>query len=169
MTRFLLAAAVGTCLLSGCPDGGIGFSGTVIAPPEVQQLFSAEAPGQLIVIAALPSPYNDLSDSEDVFCVPAAGDRRINVHRKAAGCAAALTAQVTAYAIPRTTEQIDCSGVGSVRAQQPYGGDYPWAPADAVAVGSVDAPLALSGSSDCPDGNITFTVTLAPQAATSAK
>jgi len=168
MRRIFVAAALAIIPLAGCNPETVGFDGTVIAPLEVQRLFSAEAPGQLMVVATLRSPYNDLGDRQTVFCMPTDEPRPIHVSTRQVGCAEALTAQVAAYAIPRTTEQVDCSGPGTVL-QRPYYGEYPYALDDAVAVGNVEAPLVLtSGAADCRSGNISFTITLAPRAATGA-
>ena len=168
MRRFFVAAVLTIIPLAGCNPEIIGFDGTVVAPLEVQRLFSAEAPGQLMVVATLPSPYNELSDRQSAFCMPTDGERRVHVHTGAVGCAEALPAQVAAYVIPRTAEQVDCSGEGTAL-QRPYYGEYPYALDDAVAVGNVEAPLVLTtGSADCRSGNITFTITLAPRAAAGA-
>ncbi len=168
MKRFFVAAALAVFPLAGCTPEIVGFDGTVIAPLEVQRLFSAESPGQLMVVATLPSPHSELSDRQTAFCMPTDGDRPIHVSTGAVGCAEALTAQVAAYAIPRTTEQVDCSGAGTVL-QRPYYGEYPYSLDDAVAVGNVEAPLVLTtGASDCRGGNISFTITLARRAATGA-
>jgi hypothetical protein len=166
MRRFFVAAVLATIPLAGCDPDIVGFDGTVIAPLEVQRLFSAEAPGQLMVVATLPS-HGELADRHAAFCMPTDGERRINVHTGEVGCAEALTAQVAAYAIPRAAEQVDCSGEGTARVR-PYYGEYPYSLDDAVAVGNVDAPLVLTGSDGCRGGNIAFTITLAPRAATGA-
>jgi hypothetical protein len=92
--------------------------------------------------------------------MPVDGDRRISVRADMFGCAKAGIAQVSAYAVPRTTAEVDCRGAGSVRAQN-GNGPNDFSPDDAVAGATVEAALTTSGVGGCQDGSITFTVTLA--------
>jgi hypothetical protein len=137
--------------------------GTVIAPVEVQQLFSPEAPGQLFVVATVPS-LGDLRDSQSVFCAPLSDSRRISARDFRFWCAETVPVQVSAFAVPRSSAQIDCTGAGAVRPpQQPTYGPETFDPAAAVATASQEASVDVIGSAGCSDGRIAFTLTLAPR------
>ena len=159
MTKRLLLAAV-SILFTAC-EHGIDMEGTVIAPPEVQQLFSAETPGQLFVVATLRAAPSELSDSDTVFCMPAGQERRIPVKAFGFGCAEAEATQVSAFVVPRTTERIDCSGAGSLRPQKLVTAPDSFDRDAALATGTVETMVHADGGS-CSDGHITFTLTLAP-------
>ena len=153
---------MGAALLTlvGC-EHGVDVEGTVIAPVAVQQLFSTEAPGQLFVVATVPT-LNEIRDVRSVFCLPATTDRRIVVNSSDFGCAPVGMARVSAYAMPRTTAQIDCSGPGAVRPQpNTFGGPERFDPADALATATVEVPVTGGGGSTCADGRVNFTLTLA--------
>ena len=160
ISRLLVMAALVAAPLSGC-EHGTDIEGTVIVPIEVQQRFSAEAPGQLLVVATLPSPQGELRDEDTVFCMPENGERRITARASNFGCAEAGLTRVSAYAVPRAAADIDCSGAGSVRSQHAYAPNDPLDPDGAVAFGSVEVPLTTSGIGGCQDGHIAFTITLA--------
>lgn len=159
--RLLLGAAL--ALLSAC-EHGIDMKGTVVAPPEVQQLFSTSAPGQLFVIAKLPPSSSELRDDGSVFCLPAATERRIPVNGLQLACATAGEVQVSAFAVPRTTDQIDCSGAGRVRAPSVAFSPDSFDPSDALASASGTATVRLDGGGSCRDGSFDFTLTLIPKA-----
>jgi len=159
--RLLLGATL--ALLSAC-EHGIDMHGTVVAPPEVQQLFSASAPGQLFVIAKLPPSSSELRDDGSVFCLPAAIERRIPVNGLELGCATAGEVQVSAFAVPRTADQIDCSGAGRVRAPSSAFSPDRFAPDAALASASGTATVKLDGGGSCSDGSFDFTLTLTPKA-----
>jgi hypothetical protein len=158
MTKHLLMGAA-LLTLVGC-EHGVDLEGTVIAPVAVQQLFSTEAPGQLFVVATVPT-LNEIRDVRSVFCVPATEDRHIAVSGFDFGCAPAGVAQVSAYAVPRTTAQIDCSGSGAVRPQPNTFGPEAFDPAEALATATVEVPVTGGGDGSCADGRINFTLTLA--------
>jgi hypothetical protein len=148
---FPLAAAL---LLAAC-EHGTDFEGTIIAPVDVQQLFSAEAPGQLIVVATL-ADHAELRDDQSVFCAPATGERRISARAFSFGCAPDAMAHVAAFALPRTAGEVDCSGAGVVRGRPRFDA------AAAVAGASADVPVSRGGGGGCEDGHFVFTMTLAP-------
>src|SRR5262249_41420935 len=92
--RHLLAVAA--ILLTGC-EAGIGVEGTAVAPPEVQQLFAAESPGQVFVVAKLPKEPHELrGDETPMLCMAVDKERRFTVTGFAFACAEA--AQVTVEA-----------------------------------------------------------------------
>jgi hypothetical protein len=139
-------------------EHGVDLDGTVTAPVEVQQLFSASAPGQLFVVTTVPN-LGEIRDDRSVFCVPQDQDRRIHVKALRIGCAPAGTVTVSAYALPRTTDRIDCVGMEPIPMQGVFGPEA-FDPADAVASGSVEAPIRGGGDSGCNDGTIAFSITL---------
>ena len=106
MTKRLLLATV--LLGAAACEHGVDLEGTVTVPVEVQELFSADAPGQLVVVATVPT-VGELRDDRSVFCVPQDQDRRVQVKTFDFGCAPAGTVTVSAYALPRTTDRIDCA------------------------------------------------------------
>lgn len=151
-----LLAAMGGLLLSAC-EHGTDFRGTVVAPVSVQQLFSAEQPGQLLVVATLPDDTG-LSDDESVFCMPSQQERRIDARAFSFGCAPAGTVRVSAFAVRRSAAQVDCGGPGRLLERQALNRE------DALASGSVDVPMSRSGVGACQDGHIAFDITLEPVA-----
>ena len=158
MTKRLLLATV--LLGAAACEHGVDLQGTVIAPAHVQALFSADAPGQLFVVTTVPT-VGELRDERTVFCVPQQQDRRIQVKTFEFGCAPAGTVTVSAYALPRTAARIDCAGMAAIPEEGVFGREV-FDPADAVASGTVEAPIRGGGDSGCNDGVIPFTLTLAP-------
>jgi hypothetical protein len=63
--RFVLAMVV---VGAAACEHGVDLDGTVTAPVEVQQLFSASAPGQLFVVTTVPN-LGEIRDDRSVFCV----------------------------------------------------------------------------------------------------
>jgi len=155
-----LVLVVATVLSGAACEHGVDLDGTVTVPVDVQQLFSADAPGQLFVVSTVPT-VGELRDERTVFCVPQDQDRRVSVKAFDFGCAPAGTVTVSAYALPRTADRIDCAGLAPVPMQGSYGGREVFDPADAVASGSVEAPIRGGGDSGCNDGTIPFSITLA--------
>jgi hypothetical protein len=154
-----LAIALATLSLTAC-EHGTDVDGTVVAPIEVQQLFSAEHPGQLFVVATLPTGGKP-TDSRAVFCIPSPQERRIDIKASTLECAQAGVAHVSAYAVPRDPSRIDCATAAVIPAEHAYGPDT-FDPEGAVASGSADVPVTASGGG-CQDGAATFTITLAPR------
>lgn len=156
MIKGLLLAAAAIVFM-GC-EHGIDMEGTVVAPPEVQEQFSAEAPGQLFVVAKLPAEPHELrGDTTPAFCMPVGEQRSISVTGFRFACAQAAVAQVEAYVVPSTTDFINCAD-GTIKPRSASGPDT-FDPADARAVGKVDAPVQIDGGG-CADGHIRFTLTL---------
>jgi hypothetical protein len=155
MTKRLLLAMV---LLGAACEHGVDLEGTVTAPVDVQELFSADAPGQLFVVTTVPT-IGELRDDRSVFCVPQDQDRRVQVKTFDFGCAPAGTVTVSAYALPRGTDRIDCAGMAPIPMKGVLGRED-FDPADAVASGTVDAPIRGGGGSGCNDGMIAFSITL---------
>jgi len=154
-----LVLVVATVLLGAACEHGVDLDGTVTVPVDVQQLFSADAPGQLFVVSTVPT-VGELRDDRAVFCVPQDQDRRVSVKAFDFGCAPAGTVTVSAYALPRTADRIDCAGLAPVPMNGVHGREL-FDPADAVASGSVEAPIRGGGDSGCNDGTIPFSITLA--------
>src|SRR4051794_3488887 len=158
MTKgFVLVVA--TALLGAACEHGVDLDGTVTVPVDVQQLFSADAPGQLFVVTTVPT-VGELRDDRSVFCVPQEQDRRLSVKAFDFGCAPAGTVTVSAYALPRTADRIDCAGMTPVPVQGTHGGRELFDPADAVASGTVEAPIRGGDDSGCNDAVIPFSITL---------
>jgi hypothetical protein len=159
MTKRLLLATV--LLAAAACEHGVDLGGTVTVPVDVQGLFSAEAPGQLFVVTTVPT-IGELRDDRSVFCIPQDQDRRVQVKAFDFGCAPAGIVTVSAYALPRTTDRIDCAGLAPIPMQGVYGREV-FDPADAVATASIEAPIRGGGDSGCNDGSIRFALTLAPR------
>ena len=156
MTKRLLLATV--LLGTAACEHGVDLEGTVTVPVDVQELFSADAPGQLFVVTTVPE-VGEIRHEQTVFCLPQDQDRRVSVKAAQLGCAPAGTVTVFAYAIPRTTAQIDCASMTAVQRQGVYGRET-FNTADAVAVASVEAPILGGGNSGCNDGRIAFSLSL---------
>ena len=156
----LLIAVLAALPLAAC-EHGTDVEGTVVAPLEAQRLFSADSPGQLFVIAKLPT-QSEATDSTAVFCMPEAQDRRITIRAAKLECAQTGVARVSAYAVARAASRIDCRGSGAVIPEEHSYGPDTFAPEDVVASGSVDVPVTTSGGGGCEDGQVTFTINLAP-------
>ncbi len=151
---FLATVLLGT---AAC-EHGVDLEGTVTVPVDVQELFSADAPGQLFVVTTVPE-VGEIRDDQTVFCLPQDQDRRVSVKAAQLGCAPAATVTVFAYAIPRTTAQIDCASMKAVP-KDPRSGWEVYNVADAVAVASVEARILGGGEGACSDGRIEFSLTL---------
>src|SRR3954468_7645952 len=108
MTMRLLLATV--LLGAAACEHGVDLDGTVTAPVDVQELFSTDAPGQLLVVATVPT-VGEIRDDGTVFCLPQDQDRRIQVKAFDFGCAPTGIVTVSAYALPRTTAQVDCAAM----------------------------------------------------------
>lgn len=149
-SRFSVAGAL--LLLSAC-EHGVDLDGTVVAPVEIQQLFSPEAPGQLIVVAQLTSDW-EMRDDQTLFCMPDGQDRKITIQKFAFGCASDRRTQISAYAVPRTATEVDCN--------HPAGGPRPYnfRPEDALAVATMEVPVAGADGGPCDDGRVEFALTL---------
>ena len=71
---------------------------------------------------------------------------------------------MSAFVVPRTAAQIDCSGAGAVRPpEHPTYGPETFDPAAAVATASQETSVDVIGSAACSDGRVAFTLTLAPR------
>jgi hypothetical protein len=147
---------------SACVEHGTDLEGTVIVPASVQALFSAEHPGQLVVIAR-PPQHAELRDELRVFCAASDGERRISVRTFEFGCAPEATVQVSAFAVPRSVAHVDCTGAGVLLDNDKLrSSGHVFDPAAALATATVDAPISRSGIGNCQDGHIQFTATLTP-------
>jgi hypothetical protein len=156
MTKRLLLATV--LVGAAACEHGVDLDGTVIAPVDVQALFSADAPGQLLVVTTVPT-VGEIRDERTVFCLPQDQDRRVSVKAFDFGCAPAGTVTVSAYAVPRTTAQVDCAGMKTIP-REGFNGWEVFDPADALATGSAEAPIRGGGDNGCNDGTIAFSITL---------
>ena len=72
-----LLVACAALPLAAC-EHGIDLQGKVSVPAHVQQMFSAQHPGELVVKAQIPG-QSDITAPSVILCEPVAGDRVIDV------------------------------------------------------------------------------------------
>jgi hypothetical protein len=157
LPQLRLIALAAALPLAAC-EHGIDLQGQVSVPAQVQQMFSAQHPGELVVTAKIPG-QPDITAPSVILCEPQSGDRVIDVKTLKLGCARDDTALISAWIIPRTANEVSCSAPPprSRSAEAPQS-------ADAVAVGRTVVPVnvATMDASSCKDGSISFALTLAP-------
>jgi len=107
------------------------------------------------VVATL-ADHAELRDEQSVFCAPTTGERRITARAFSFGCAPDAMAHVSAFALPRTAAEVDCSGAGVVRGRPGFDA------AAAVAGASADVAVSRAGGGGCQDGHFELTLTLVP-------
>jgi hypothetical protein len=156
--RPLIVLAGAALVLAGC-EHGIDLQGRVSVPAHVQQLFSAQHPGELVVtahIAGLP----DITAPSVILCEPSAGARVIDVKVVKLACASDDSALISAWVVPRTANEVSCT----VPPPHPRSPDAPQS-SEAVALARAVVPLtaATMDPASCKDGSISFAVTLAPR------
>ena len=156
-SRLILLAAAALPLFA-C-EHGIGLQGKVSVPARVQQMFSAQHPGELVVTAQIPG-MPDITAPSVILCEPAAGERVIDVKVLKRACAGEDTALVSAWVVPRTANEVSCTAPPP----NPRSADAPQ-PSDAVALGRTVVPVSVAAMDPaaCKDGSISFAVTLAPR------
>ena len=152
----LLAGAV--LPLAAC-EHGIGLQGKVSVPSQVQRMFSAQHPGELVIKAQMVG-QPDITVPSVILCDSTGADRVIEVKTVKLACAIEDTALVSAWVVPRTAHEVSCSQPPA----QPRPLDVQQA-SNALAFGRTVAPvnLAAEAPTGCRDGWITFALTLAPR------
>jgi hypothetical protein len=140
-------------------EHGLGLQGQVAVPAQVQRLFSAQHPGELVVKAQIPG-HPDITARSVILCEPTDAERLISVKQVTPVCASEATALVSAWVVPRTAEEVSCTQPPaeprSLEPQQTL---------SALAGARTVVPVNLSAESatGCRDGTITFALTLAPR------
>jgi hypothetical protein len=154
----LIPLAAAALPLFAC-EHGIGLQGKVSVPERVQQMFSAQHPGELVVTAQIPG-MPDITAPSVILCEPAAGERVIDVKVLKRACAGEDTALISAWVVPRTANEVSCTAPPP----NPRSANAPQ-PSDAVALGRTVVPVTVAAMDPaaCKDGSISFTVTLAPR------
>ena len=141
-------------------EHGIDLRGKVSVPTQVQQMFSAQHPGELVVTAQIPG-QPDITAPSVILCETQAAERVIDVKALKLGCAREDTALISAWVVPRTANEVSCSAPpsGQRSAQAPQA-------SDALAVARTVVPVSIGtmDPSACKDGSISFALTLAPAA-----
>jgi hypothetical protein len=144
--------------LAAC-EHGIGLQGKVAVPAQVQRLFSAQHPGELVVKAQIPG-QPDITARSVILCEPTAVERVIDVKHLTAACASEETALVSAWVVPRVAGEVSCT--------QPPPEPRPLDPqqtSGALASARAVVPLSLAAEAPtgCRDATIRFALTLAPR------
>lgn len=153
-----LGLLVGAVLPLAACEHGIGLQGKVSVPSQVQRMFSAQHPGELVVKAQMVG-QPDITVPSVILCDSTEADRVIEVKYVKVACAIEDTALVSAWVVPRTAHEVSCSQP----AGQPRARDV--RQSDALAFGRTVVPvnLAAEAPTGCRDGWITFALTLAPR------
>ena len=150
-------AACAALLLAAC-EHGIDLQGRVNVPAHVQNLFSAQHPGELVVKAQIPG-QPDITAPSVVLCEPTGADRLVDVKVQKVGCASDETAMVSAWVVPRSADEVSCTVPGA----HPPPPDGP-APTNAVAFARTPVPIKTSSiDPSCKDGTISFALRLEPR------
>ena len=154
----LIALACAALPLVAC-EHGIDLQGKVSVPSQVQQMFSAQHPGELVVTASIPG-MPDITAPSVILCEPLSGERVIDVKYLKAACAGEDTALVSAWVVPRTANEVSCTQ----RSTQPRAADAPQS-SDAVAYARTVVPVSVASMdvASCKNGSISFALTLAPR------
>jgi hypothetical protein len=148
----LLAGA--SSALVAC-EHGIDLQGKVSVPADVQNLFSAEHPGELVIRAEIPG-QPDITAPGVILCESTGAERVIHVKVLKLACASEDTALVSAWIVPRAADQVRCGAPPP--AAPPDGLMQSNALASARAIVSVNKAAAPA---TCRDGSIAFALTLA--------
>jgi hypothetical protein len=153
-----LLVACAALPLAAC-EHGIDLQGQVSVPAQVQQMFSAQHPGELVVKAQIAGQSEILAPSV-ILCEPVAGDRVIDVKTLKLGCAREDSALVSAWVVPRTAAEVSCTAPP----RQPRPEDAsPSTNAVASARAVVPVNVPTMAPTACKDGSISFALTLAPR------
>ena len=144
--------------LAAC-EHGFGLQGKVSVPAQVQRMFSAQHPGELVVKAQMVG-QPDITAHSVILCEPTDAERVIDVKYVRLACASEDTALVSAWVVPRTAQEVSCS--------QPPPQPRPLDPqqaSSALAFARTVVPvnLAAEAPTGCRDGWITFALRLAPR------
>jgi hypothetical protein len=149
--------ACGALPLAAC-EHGIGLQGKVNVPSQVQRMFSAQQPGELVVKAQMIGQA--ITAPSVILCDSTSADRVIQVKFVKLACASEDTALVSAWVVPRTAQEVSCSQPPA----QPRSLDVEQtSTALAFARAVVPVNLAAEAPTGCRDGWITFALTLAPR------
>src|SRR5207248_6811628 len=89
-------------------EHGIDLSGKVSVPGDVQRMFSAQHPGELVVKAQIPG-QPDINAPSVILCEPVGAERVVDVKVVKRGCATDATALSSAWVIPRTANEVSCN------------------------------------------------------------
>jgi hypothetical protein len=156
---YTLIVLAGAALPLVACEHGIDLQGKVSVPVQVQQMFSAQHPGELVVTAQIPG-LPDITAPSVILCEPVAGERVIDVKVVKRACAGEDTALISAWIVPRTANEVSCTAPPP----HPRPADAPLA-SDAVALVRTVVPVnvAAMDPAACKDGAISFAVTLAPR------
>jgi hypothetical protein len=154
----LIVLASAALPLVAC-EHGINLQGTVSVPAQVQQMFSAQHPGELVVTAQIPG-MPDITAPSVILCEPSAVERVIDVNVVKRACAGEDTALISAWVVPRTANEVSCTAAPP----RPRSADAPQS-SDAVALARTVVPVSVAAMDPaaCKDGSISFAVTLAPR------
>jgi hypothetical protein len=153
-----LIALAAALPLAAC-EHGIDLQGQVSVPAQVQQMFSAQHPGELVVTAQIPG-LPDITAPSVILCAPAASERVIDVKVLKVACASEDTALISAWVVPRTANEVSCTAAPP----HPRSADAPQS-SDAVALARAVVPVRIAAMDPaaCKDGSISFAVTLVPR------
>jgi hypothetical protein len=154
MTALLACAAAA---LAAC-EHGIDLQGKVSLPSDVQQMFSSQHPGELVVKAQIPG-QPDITAPGVILCEPIGGDRVVDVKVTKLGCASEDTALVSAWIVPRAATEVSCGAAPPPSSTSELSQSNAIASARAV----VSVSVATMSPTSCRDGSISFALTLAPR------
>jgi hypothetical protein len=144
--------------LAAC-EHGIGLEGKVSLPGQVQRMFSAQHPGELVVRAQIPG-QPDITLPSVILCGAPGDEQVINVKFVKAACASDNDVLVSAWVIQRGPDEVSCTvPPPTPRPADTLRSEY------AIAFGRTVAPvkLATEPPTSCKDGTISFALTLAPR------
>jgi len=156
--RFRIIVPIAAAVALAACHHGIDLQGKVSVPGEVQRMFSAQHPGELVVKAQIPG-QPDINAPSVILCEPVGAERVVDVKVLKLGCATDATALISAWVIPRTANEVSCS------APPPASRRPDLAPLDVVASGRalVSVNVGTESPTSCKDGSISFALTLAPR------
>ena len=154
----LIALASAALSLVAC-EHGIDLQGKVSVPAQVQEMFSAQHPGELVVTAQIPG-MPDITAPSVILCEPISGERVIDVKYLQLACAGEDTALVSAWVVPRTANEVSCTQPSTT----PRSAGAPQS-SDAVAFARTVVPVSVAAMDPaaCKNGSISFALTLAPR------
>jgi hypothetical protein len=140
--------------LAAC-EHGIDLHGKVSVPADVQNMFSAEHPGELVIKAEIPG-QPEITAPGVILCESTSGARVIDVKVLKLACASEDTALVSAWIVPRTADQVSCG------ARPPASPPAELMQSNALAYARAIVPVNIAAApSSCRDGSIAFALTLA--------
>lgn len=161
-TRAFQLARVATLLAAtaGC-EHGVDGAGIVRVPPDVRGLFTASAPGDLLVEMSLPG---GISDRARIAYLCGGGASTYRATLFDFGCAPAGTATVTAWAAPHDPSlgsgapQFECDR--PVKAADRFVFRRREAGFNALAIATQTVPVERSGFFGCKNGSLEFDLEL---------